>query len=132
MSQEAYEAYVKSGAGDRTMVTSDADFQRLVAWGLASDRTAVTDALSEMFAVDLRPDLVKIKIPVLVLGAWKSYEQYTDHARTEANLRGQYASLHGVRISLNDTSRHFIMWDDPQWMFGQIDSFLGDPMKVRP
>jgi hypothetical protein len=35
MSLEAYEAYVKSGAGDRTMVTSDSDFQRLIAWGLA-------------------------------------------------------------------------------------------------
>jgi pimeloyl-ACP methyl ester carboxylesterase len=125
MSQDAYEAYVKSGLGDRTMVTTDSDFQRLVTWGLASDRTAVADALSEMFAADLRPDLAKIKIPVLVLGAWKSYEQYADHKRTEANLRSQYAQLHGVRISINDTSRHFIMWDDPQWMFGEIDSFLG-------
>ena len=125
MSQEAYEAYVKSGAGDRTMVTADSDFQRLVTWGLASDRTAVTDALSEMFAADLRPDLAKIKIPVLVLGAWKSYKQYTDHKRTEANLHSQYANLHGVKISITDTSRHFIMWDDPQWMCSQIDSFLG-------
>jgi len=125
MSQDTYEAYVRSGLGDRTMVTADSDFQRLVTWGLASDRTAVADALSEMFAADLRPDLAKIKIPVLVLGAWKSYEQYADHKRTEANLRSQYAQLHGVRISINDTSRHFIMWDDPQWMFGEIDSFLG-------
>ena len=67
----------------------------------------------------------KIKIPVLVLGAWKSYEQYTDHKRTETNLRSQYAKLRGVKIAINDTSRHFIMWDDPQWMFTQIDSFLG-------
>jgi len=78
-----------------------------------------------MFAADLRPDPAKIKIPVLVLGGWKSYEQYTDHKRTEANLRNQYADLSGVKISLNDTSRHFIMWDDPQWMLSQIDSFLG-------
>ena len=44
---------------------------------------------------------------------------------TEANLRNPYADLHGVKISLNDTSRHFIMWDDPQWMFGYLDGFLG-------
>jgi pimeloyl-ACP methyl ester carboxylesterase len=125
MNQEGYEAYVKSGTGDRNMVTPDSDFQRLVVWGLASDRTAVTDALAEMFAADLRPELANIKIPVLVMGAWKSYEQYTDHKRTEANLRSQYAKLHGVKIAINDTSRHFIMWDDPQWMFSQIDSFLG-------
>lgn len=124
MNQEAYEAYVRSGTADRNMVTPDSDFQRLVAWGLASDRTAVADALAEMFAADLRPELAKIKIPALVMGAWKSYEQYTDHKRTESNLRSQYAKLRGVKIVINDTSRHFIMWDDPQWMFTQIDGFL--------
>ena len=28
-------------------------------------------------------------------------------------------------LSLTDTARHFIMWDDPDWMFGQLDRFLG-------
>jgi hypothetical protein len=27
-------------------------------------------------------------------------------------------------LSLTDTARHFIMWDDPDWMFGQLDRFL--------
>jgi len=29
---------------------------------------------------------------------------------------------------LHDTARHFIMWDDPAWFFGQIDAFLADPI----
>ena len=125
--QDDYKRYVKSGVATRLMVTSDSDFQRIVAWGLASDRTAVADAMSGMFDVDLRDDLAAIKSPALVLGSWIAYKQYTDHARTEANLRAQYAKLAGVRIEVTDTARHFIMWDDPNWMFGQMDRFLGEP-----
>jgi pimeloyl-ACP methyl ester carboxylesterase len=122
--QDMYERYVKSGVGTRMMVTRDSDFERLVAWGLVSDRTAVTDAVCELFAADLRDELANIKSPTLVLGTWIGYSQYTDRQRTEANLRRQYAKLAGVDIQVNDTARHFIMWDDPDWMFGQLDRFL--------
>ena len=125
--QADYERYVKSGVGTRLMVISDSDFARIVAWGLSSDRTAVADAMSEMFGVDLRDDLAGIKSPTLVLGSWIAYKQYTDRARTEANLRAQYAKLAGVRIEVTDTAHHFIMWDDPKWMFGVMDRFLAEP-----
>lgn len=125
--QADYERYVKSGAATRLMVTSDTDFARIVAWGLASDRTAVADAMAEMFSVDLRDDVAAIKSPTLVLGSWIAYKQYTDRARTEGNLRTQYTRLAGVRIEVTDTARHFIMWDDPKWMFGVMDRFLAEP-----
>jgi len=124
-SQDMYERYTKSGLSSRPMVTKDADLDRLIAWGLASDRTAVTDALCELFASDLRDDLANISSPTLVLGTWVGYKEYTDHARTEANLKRQYARLAGVDIQITDTARHFIMWDDPDWMFARMDRFLG-------
>ncbi|MEX2299834.1 MAG: alpha/beta hydrolase [Bryobacterales bacterium] len=124
-SQDMYERYVKSGLSTRPMVSKDADFETLVAWGLASDRTAVTDAMSELFAADLRAEVAAIESPALVLGAWIGYKQYTDHDRTEANLRRQYAKLEGVEIHVTDTASHFIMWDDPGWMFARMDQFLG-------
>ena len=125
--QADYERFVKSGVSTRAMVASDTDFGRIVAWGLASDRTAVADAMSEMFSVDLRDDVARIKSPTLVLGSWIAYKQYTDRARTEANLRAQYAKLAEVRIEVTDTAHHFIMWDDPKWMFGVMDRFLAEP-----
>ena len=30
-----------------------------------------------------------------------------------------------VSLSFTDTARHFLMWDDPDWMFGHVDRFLG-------
>jgi hypothetical protein len=98
MTPEAYDAYVKSGAGTRHMVTSDSDFQTLVGCRLASDRTAVGDALVEMYVVDLRPSLSKINAPALVLAAWQSYAQYTNHERHWTTLRDQFANLKDVQI----------------------------------
>ena len=122
--QDDYERYVKSGVGTRSMVTKESDFERIMAWGLASDKSAVADAMAEMAGADLREDVAGIKCPTLVLGTWIGYKQYTDRARTEANLRRQYARLAGARIEVTDTAHHFIMWDDPKWMFGLMDRFL--------
>ncbi|HEY6394608.1 MAG TPA: alpha/beta hydrolase [Candidatus Binataceae bacterium] len=123
--QDMYERYVKSGVATRMMVTSDADLDRIIGWGLASDRTAVTDAMVEMLTTDLRDEVARIQVPTLVLGTWAGMKEYTDRAKTEANFKAQYAKLAGARIQMNDTARHFVMWDDPQWMFSQIDRFLG-------
>jgi N-formylmaleamate deformylase len=125
-SQDMYERYVKSGVATRMMTTKDSDFERLIEWGLKSDRSAVTDAMAEMFAADLRGDLARIKSRTLVLGSWIGYKEYTDGPKTLANLKLQYSKLRDVQIRLNDTARHFIMWDDPEWMFAQIDAFLNN------
>jgi pimeloyl-ACP methyl ester carboxylesterase len=123
--QDDYERYVKSGLGSRALVTKEADFDRLVVWGLATDRTAVADAMGELFSADLREDIAAIKSPTLVLGSWIGYKQYgASHETTLANLRAQYAKLSGVELRVTDTARHFIMWDDPVWMFDAMDRFL--------
>jgi pimeloyl-ACP methyl ester carboxylesterase len=106
------------------MVEKESNFDRIVAWGLKSDRTAVTDAMAEMLAGDLRDSIAKIKAPTLVLATWIGYKPFADRARTEAALRSQYAKLAGVEFQISDTAHHFIMWDDPEWMFGHIDRFL--------
>jgi pimeloyl-ACP methyl ester carboxylesterase len=123
-SQDMYERYVRSGLSTRPMVSKDSDLDTLIEWGLASDRSAVTDAMSELIAADLREDLSAIQSPALVLGAWIGYKQYTDRNRTEANLRRQSAKLAGVEIHVTDIASHFIMWDDPDWMFAHMDRFL--------
>jgi pimeloyl-ACP methyl ester carboxylesterase len=123
-SQDAYERVVKSGMSTRMMVTKDSDLDRLIGWGLKTDRTAAADAMAEMIGVDLRDDLTKIKSRTLVLGSWIGWKEYTDRPHVEGNLKSQYAKLAGVEIHVADTARHFIMWDDPDWMFAQMDGFL--------
>jgi len=125
-SQDMYERSTKSGMFTRPMVTKDSDLDRVIEWSLKSDRTAVADAMGELFAADLRADIAKIQVPTLVMGSWIGYKEYgASHASIEASLRAQYAKLAGAQTAVTDTARHFIMWDDPEWMFGQIDHFLG-------
>jgi pimeloyl-ACP methyl ester carboxylesterase len=107
------------------MATGKADVDRIVGWGRTSDYSAIVDAMVEMYGTDLRDDIAAIHSPTLVLATWIGYKQYTDHAKTEANLHREYAKLEGVDIRITDTSRHFIMYDEPQWFFTQIDGFLG-------
>jgi len=121
--QDAYERFVKSGVSTRSMVTKDGDFERITGWGLASDRTAVTDAMTELYGMDLREDVKKIQCPALVMGSYIGWPQATREG-VEANLKDQYAKLAKVEIQVADHARHFIMWDDPDWMFGHLDRFL--------
>ena len=121
--QDMYEGYVKSGMSTRTMVEKESDFDRIVSWGLASDRSAVTDALAELMLADLRDEIAKIKCPVLVLASYIGFPNATREG-VEANLKRQFAKLADVVIEITDKAHHFIMWDDPDWMFGLMDRFL--------
>jgi len=121
---DAYQQSIRSGASTRSMVATDEDHVRVVNWSLASDRATVTEAMTEMFGADLRKDLSRIPSPTLVLATWIAYKPFTDRARIDTAFRDQFAHLKGVKISITDTARHFIMFDDPQWLFSEIETFL--------
>jgi pimeloyl-ACP methyl ester carboxylesterase len=108
----------------RMMVTKDADFERIAAWGKASDHGAVLDAMVEMYGTDLRETIASIHAPTLVLATWIAYKNYASREKIEANARAEYARLKGADIRFSDASRHFIMYDDPEWLFAQMDGFL--------
>ena len=107
-----------------TMVTSPGDLERIVEWGAKSDRKVVADAMYDLMATDLRREVARIKSPTLVLGSWVAYKAYGPKAAFEANYKSQYAKLAGVQVVMSDVGRHFIMYDDPQWMFARMDEFL--------
>jgi N-formylmaleamate deformylase len=128
---EEYAAYVKSGASTRSMVTGDADFARIKDWGLHSDKQTVGDAFYDMLATDLRPQLGNIHTPMLVMGTWIGLTEVAQQAATPEfrnsvlkEFQTQYANAPQSKIVLADHARHFIMYDDPQWFFQQMDAFL--------
>jgi alpha-beta hydrolase superfamily lysophospholipase len=73
---------------------------------------------------DLRDDVSRIKAPTLVLGTWIAYKDYAPKEAIAAVYTTQYAKLPGVRVEMADNARHFIMYDDPTWMYDRIDNFL--------
>ena len=118
------------------MVTSAADFETVAGWGVASNGRAVADAMLELMSMDLREDVAKIQSPALVLGTWsglhdqlKAYGVDLTRAAVVQTFEQQFAKLPRLHFALAETARHFIMFDDPQWFFAQLDAFLADPAK---
>jgi pimeloyl-ACP methyl ester carboxylesterase len=107
-----------------TMVTAPENAQRIVEWGKQSDRATVADAMYDIMASDLREDVGRIKAPTLVLGTWISYKAYAPKEAIEGLFKAQYAKLPGVKVELADSARHFIMYDEPEWMYARIDQFI--------
>jgi N-formylmaleamate deformylase len=80
---------------------------------------------------DLRPDLGRIHSPLLVMGSWIGLREVAQQAPSPEfratilkEFEGQYAHAPQAKIALDDHVRHFIMYDDPQWYFVQMDTFL--------
>ena len=91
-----------------------------------SDPATQGEAMLELFSYDLRPDMKNIQCPVLVLGDWIAYKNYgATRESVQTNYSGQFRSAKNVRIAMNDSSRHFIMYDEPDWFYHEIKGFLG-------
>lgn len=134
LTDEQFVTMAKSGASTRYMVTNDADAATLVRWSMASDRQTMFRALAEVYSTDYREDVSTIASPVLVLGTWRGIHDELAKATIDipkrdfvATFREQFAKLPGLHFAMHDSARHFIMWDDPAWFFGELDAFFADP-----
>ncbi len=122
-SQAQWEAGTRQGAGG--MSRSPANVERVVAWGLASERATTAQAMSELWGEDLRPLLPKVTAPTLVLGAWAAYEPMGSTLDgTQKIFETQYAGLAGVQVRMSQRGYHFLMWDDADWLVGELKTFL--------
>lgn len=121
--KEQWEAGTRQGAGG--MSRSPANTERVIAWGLASDRATTAQAMSELWGDDLRPLLPRLTTPTLVLGAWAAYEPMgATLDSTRKIFEGQYAGLKGAEIRMSSRGHHFLMWDDADWLVGEVKAFL--------
>ncbi|GAB3638382.1 alpha/beta hydrolase [Hymenobacter arcticus] len=114
------------------MVTDTARITQVARWGAASDAATVAQAMYDMYTTDLRADVARIEQPVLVLGTWAGYKQYgATQESVRATFTQQYAQLPQARIELSEAGRHFVMYDDTAWFFGQTDGFLKQPALAK-
>ena len=108
-----------------SMVTSRENIDREMKVAAMADRGAVTEAMLEMTVTDLRPQLSSIKAPVLVLGSWIAYKDYgATHDSSMQVYAAQFPNFPAVKLVMNDTAKHFIQLDTPDWFYNQVDQFL--------
>jgi pimeloyl-ACP methyl ester carboxylesterase len=101
-------------------MTTVPEKQELIkSWILEADRKTYVYGYTDLLKLDLRPALAAIKIPVLILGApFPSKEVVTP------NYEKQYSSLMNKTLEIAPGGRHYIMFDQPEWLYNQINSFL--------
>jgi pimeloyl-ACP methyl ester carboxylesterase len=128
--RETYSKMVHTGPNGSTMASKEEDLQRIINWGVASDGLTVKKAMVELYSTDLRPEISKITCPTLVFGTWLGYAPYSSHEHAQQVYSDQYKSVAHARIEITDTARHFVMLDDPKWLFHEMDSFLQSPDQV--
>lgn len=92
--------------------------KQIAEWSYKSDRKTLGSTIVEMSTTDLRKDIANIKSPILVMASLFGTKEASEKIYNE-----QYALLKNKTIKVAD-SKHFIMYDQPQWFYNEIDAFL--------
>ncbi|WP_400075860.1 alpha/beta fold hydrolase [Winogradskyella sp. R77965] len=118
MSSEDFEAVAIQMASG--MVLNEEKKQVIKDWIINTDRETYVYGFTDLLKLDLREDIIKIKIPVLLLAATKPYGE----EMVKMTYKDQYKNLENYEIKYAHDSAHFIMYDQPEWLLEAIKSEL--------
>lgn len=88
-----------------------------------SDQKVSAAAFRELITTDLRPELSKITAPTEVVYAKFNDPRMTPQI-TDSIYRMSFANLKDAQLKRIDDSAHFIMFDQPQAFYADLDAFL--------
>lgn len=97
----------------------------LIEWYKKSDQRILNQSMYDMFTIDLRDEIKKITSPILVFGTWVGYKSYG--VTKESSLKSyqaQFKNAANCTIKMSDEGRHFLMWDDYEWLMKEMLEFL--------
>jgi pimeloyl-ACP methyl ester carboxylesterase len=100
--------------------------ERVVHWGLLSDRAQTADVMAEVMTTDLRGDLSDIKAPTDIVYAWDRSGHAT-RAGLDQTYASAYAKLPHKRLLRIDEARHYVMFDQPEMFYRAMKDWLGRP-----
>ncbi|HBH25191.1 MAG TPA: alpha/beta hydrolase [Cytophagales bacterium] len=117
MSSADFEQFAANMA--RNMNYNESKMEELSRWSIEADRKTYIYGYTELLKLDLRPRLSEVQTNTLILGA-----TFPTKEMTEQTFQKQYANLPNKTIALADDSKHFIMFDQPEWFYKQINTYL--------
>jgi pimeloyl-ACP methyl ester carboxylesterase len=84
-------------------------------WMNIVDRKTYVYGYIDMLNLDLRKEISKIKIPVVILAATNP-----DLTTVQNTYKAQYENLPSVTIYYAANSAHFVMYDQPEWFMDKV------------
>jgi N-formylmaleamate deformylase len=115
---------LQNGMALTRMVSKFENLQRAQKWLDASDPNTIAEVMYEAFTADLREQVGKIKSPVLLIAAGADAKTPEEKQSLEQSYRQQVSSIPNVQVVSAEKAKHFIMMDDPEFLFRQIETFL--------
>src|SRR4030095_9232477 len=106
------------------MMTRASDVERALRWVAASDAATAGQAMYEMMVTDLRKDVARITVPVLLVGAGAQATDHESRGRLRAAYEAQVTDVPRHTVVMADRARHFIMLDAPDELWSAMDAFL--------
>ena len=110
-----------------TEVTDIGRVDELAKLSARSDPAAMVDAMAELFALDLRPGLPAIKVPVLLIAPY--FEADSAQTGTTREMKTEYnaslmAGAPDLKVASIAPARHFVMFDQPQMLADALRAWL--------
>ncbi len=96
----------------------------LTNWILEADRKTWIYGYTDLLKLDLRDTLSKIKCETLIIGA-----SFPNVEIAQKNYENQYSKLTNKTLVMASNSKHFIMFDQPKWLYKTINDFLVNEKK---
>ena len=96
----------------------------LTNWILESDRKTWVYGYTDLLKLDLRNSLNKVTCKTLILGA-----SFPNVKIAQENYEKQYSKLSNKTIIMATNSKHFLMFDQPEWFYETVNDFLVNEQK---
>jgi pimeloyl-ACP methyl ester carboxylesterase len=106
------------------LVTDTNRVNQILDWDDKSDYKATYLMLAEAGDLDLRDSVTKVNSPILVLGSWLGWDNFKTKETVSKRYHMEWDPAKNVTITFSDHGKHFLMYDDLDWMLGQMDAFL--------
>ncbi len=103
----------------QNMTNTNDKVDTLIQWILEADRKTYVYGYTDLLKLDLRPILNKVTAKTLILGA-----SFPNLEIAKSNYKKQYTNLTNKTIEMAPDSKHFIMFDQPEWFYKKINAFL--------
>ena len=103
------------------MITKPDDLQRMTDAAAKSDPGTIATAFGEMIALDLRPNLAKIAMPVTIVAATDSTVPLD---KLKSTWHAQVDAIPHVDLEFVGGAKHFVMLDQPDVFDGLLDKAL--------
>ena len=108
----------------QSMITKASDVEWILSTSEKSDPKSVGEAMYELYTTDLRPIIGKIKSPVLMLAEGAFITSPDMEKDALASYESQIHAIPNHTLKMSRKAKHFIMLDDPEFYFNELDAFL--------